>query len=146
MTSKLKIETLDDISHILKRPDMYVGSIRSKPTEEFVGDIIEQKFEEESEEMFELVVGGDEKEKPISPERKNLSSERKSKKKDKFKLSIKKETIDFSPAILRIFVEAISNAIDNAKRSKEAGVPSTWYQINKRFFKTFFRQSCGSSK
>ena len=98
-----------DISHILKRPDMYVGSIRSKPTEEFVGDIIEQKFEEESEEMFELVVGGDEKEKPISPERKNLSSERKSKKKDKFKLSIKKETIDFSPAILRIFVRYVLN-------------------------------------
>jgi DNA topoisomerase-2 len=141
MTSKLKIETLDDITHILKRPDMYVGSIRSKPTEEFVGDIFEIKFEEENEDMFELIVGGDEtseKQKPISPERKNTSAERKSKKKEKYKLSIKKEVIDFSPAILRIFVEAISNAIDNAKRSLEAGVPCTKIKvtINKETGKT----------
>ena len=95
MTSKLKIQELDPIQHILKRPDMYVGSIRSKQSEEYVGDIIR------SEDGSEIT-----------------------------KLSIQKETITFSPAILRIFVEALSNAIDNAKRSKEANVPCSKIKIS----------------
>lgn len=92
MTSKLKIQELDPIEHILKRPDMYVGSNRMKNSEEYVG-YITQDLE------------------------------------DKIELKIKKETILFSPAILRIFVEALSNAIDNAKRSKDANVPCNKIKI-----------------
>ena len=92
MTSKLKIETLDDISHILKRPDMYVGSIRNKRAEEYVADF-------------------------------NQSED------GTLNLAVKKETITFSPAILRIFVEALSNAIDNVQRSKDAGVPCTKIKV-----------------
>lgn len=86
MTS-LKIQRLDQIDHILKRPDMYVGSIRNKKSEEYIA------FEDG----------------------------------DNYK--IEKREITFPPALLRIFVEALSNAIDNAQRSKEAGVPCSKIKI-----------------
>jgi Hom_end-associated Hint/Histidine kinase-, DNA gyrase B-, and HSP90-like ATPase len=35
-----------------------------------------------------------------------------------------------SPAILRIFVEALSNAIDNVERSKKAGIPCTKIKVS----------------
>lgn len=99
MTSQLKIQELNPIEHILKRPDMYVGSIRSKQAEEYVGDFT----------LHHSGEGEDEKE--------------------ELSLKIQKETITFSPAILRIFVEALSNAIDNAQRSKEANVPCSKIKV-----------------
>jgi DNA topoisomerase-2 len=112
MTSKLKIQELDPIEHILKRPDMYVGSNRMKKCEEFVGYV---------QSVPEIAREEDGNESSAS----NQSEE----KKEKLSLSIKKETILFSPAILRIFVEALSNAIDNAKRSKDANVPCSKIKI-----------------
>ena len=87
MTS-LKIQRLDQIDHILKRPDMYVGSIRNKKSEEYVA---------------------------FQDGEKNYK--------------IEKREITFPPALLRVFVEALSNAIDNAQRSKEAGVPCSKIKI-----------------
>lgn len=75
--ASLKIQQLDPIDHIIKRPDMYVGSTRVKQSEEYVA------------------VDG---------------------------FSIKRQMVSISPALLRIFIEALSNAIDNVQRSKEAGV------------------------
>ena len=95
MTSKLKIQKLDPIDHILKRPDMYVGSIRPKTTEEYVAKILIQDDEPTTSEAGH------------SPAYDNKN------------ISIKKESITFPPALLRIFIEALSNAIDNAQRSKE---------------------------
>jgi DNA topoisomerase-2 len=86
MTS-LKIQRLDQIDHILKRPDMYVGSIRNKKSLEYVA--------------FQ----------------------------DGENYKIEKREITFPPALLRIFVEALSNAIDNAQRSKEAGVPCSKIKV-----------------
>lgn len=43
---------------------------------------------------------------------------------------ISKEKITYSPALLRIFVEALSNAIDNVQRSKEAGVNMTKIKVS----------------
>lgn len=88
MTS-MKIQRLDQIDHILKRPDMYVGSIRNKKSNEYVA------FEEQDK-----------------------------------KYKIEKRDITFPPALLRIFVEALSNAIDNAQRSKEAGVACSKIKIS----------------
>jgi DNA topoisomerase-2 len=45
-------------------------------------------------------------------------------------LHIAKKTINISPAILRIFIEPLSNAIDNLARSKEAGVKMTKISVN----------------
>lgn len=42
---------------------------------------------------------------------------------------ISKQTITYTPALLRIFIEAISNVIDNAVRSKENNVPAKAIKI-----------------
>jgi DNA topoisomerase-2 len=46
------------------------------------------------------------------------------------KTSIIKKKIMFSPGLLRIFIEALSNAIDNVQRSREAGVKCTKIKIS----------------
>ena len=43
---------------------------------------------------------------------------------------IVKKNISFSPAILRVFVEALSNAIDNVERSRKAKIPCTSIKVN----------------
>ena len=42
---------------------------------------------------------------------------------------IQKQNINMNPALLRIFVEALSNSIDNVQRSKEAGNPCTKIRV-----------------
>jgi DNA topoisomerase-2 len=78
MSVKVKYEKLDPISHIHKRPDMYIGSL--KPREQakewiFKDDQINEEY--------------------------NLT---------------------FSDGLLRIYIEALSNAIDNVWRSRQAGL------------------------
>lgn len=82
-----KYKKLDPISHIHKRPDMYVGTIRSK------------------KEIGEWVI-------------KNLET-----------LNITKHDVSYSQALLRIFVEALSNAIDNVWRSEKTDTPVTKIKI-----------------
>ena len=81
-------EKLDQIEHIHKRSDMYVGSLKPKREEN-------------------IWIAG-----------KKLDS-------------IKKiDSIKFSQGLLRIFVEAISNSIDNVWRSKQANIPCKSIKIN----------------
>ena len=88
MSSSLKIQKLDPIEHILKRPDMYVGSTRVKEAEEYVAKNVKDRY------------------------------------------FILKQNIAFPPALLRIFVEALSNAIDNAQRSREAKVSASKIKVS----------------
>ena len=68
---KPKYEKLDQIAHIHKRPDMYIGAIKPRNyNDEWVFNISKQIIEQ-------------------------------------------KDTIKYSEGLLRIFVEALSNAIDN---------------------------------
>lgn len=64
---------MDQVEHVLKRPDTYVGSIREKETNEYVCE----------------------------------------------NSKIIKKLISVSPAMVRIFVEPLSNAIDNVERSNK---------------------------
>lgn len=82
MPSYQKINQHD---HILKRPDLYVGSTRSRTVEEFVAS---QDYK------------------------------------------IKKKPLKISPAMIRIFVEPLSNAIDNAARSRSSKHNPTKIKIN----------------
>ena len=77
----------DQISHVLDRSDLWVGSTRPKKIEEFIGIKDEEDFK------------------------------------------IKKKTIECSPALLRIFIEALSNAMDNVERSKKAKIPCTSIKV-----------------
>ena len=80
-------EKLDQIEHIHRRSDMYVGSLKPKREENvWVGN----------------------------------------KKLDTIK---KVDSLKFSQGLLRIFVEAISNAIDNVWRSRQEGIKPTKIEI-----------------
>ena len=50
--------------------------------------------------------------------------------KDKENFKIIKKYINSSPAILRIFVEVLSNAVDNVERSKKTNTPCTTIRVN----------------
>uniref|UniRef100_A0A6C0EMJ0 DNA topoisomerase (ATP-hydrolyzing) n=1 Tax=viral metagenome TaxID=1070528 RepID=A0A6C0EMJ0_9ZZZZ len=73
--AKQRYTRMDPVEHVLKRPDTYVGSVRSRRIEEFV--VADEEYH------------------------------------------ISKQRIEISPAILRIFVEPLSNMIDNWARSKK---------------------------
>lgn len=83
--SKQTYVKMDDIEHVLKRPDMYTGSTRSRTLEEYV-----------VEDDYHIV----------------------------------RKKIKYSPAILRIFIEPLSNVIDNVARSKKAKKPVTKIRVN----------------
>ncbi len=76
----------DPISHILDRPDTWVGSIRSRQVTDFV--VIDEDFH------------------------------------------IAKKKIEVSPAIVRMFIEPLSNIIDNVARSKAGKNKTTKIIIN----------------
>ena len=86
-----KIVEMDEIDHILHRPDMYIGSLRTKVSDEYI--LTETSPEPESDETVAKV-----------------------------KRIVKKEFSN-SPGLARIFIEVLSNAIDNIQRSKAFGVP-----------------------
>lgn len=82
----IKYEKLDPITHIHKRPDMYIGSLKPRnQTREWLT---------ENEKMVE------------------------------------NQNIKYSDGLLRIFIEALSNAIDNVWRSYQANIRCTKIKIN----------------
>lgn len=85
---KKRYQKMDPVEHILARPDMYVGSTRSRKNEEYIAEPVDNTFR------------------------------------------IFRSEIAFSPAILRIFVEPLSNAIDNVERSKKTKTPCTKIAVN----------------
>jgi len=76
----------DPISHVLDRPDTWVGSVRSRNIEEFV--VLDDAYH------------------------------------------IDKRTINVSPAIIRMFIEPLSNIVDNVARSKLNKNPTTKIEID----------------
>lgn len=83
-----RYQKMDQISHILKRPDMYCGSIRMRQLSEYTA-------RQKTDSGYEII----------------------------------KSDITMSPAILRIFVEPLSNAIDNVERSKKTNTPCTKIKV-----------------
>ena len=88
ISKKERYLKLDPISHIIARPDTYVGSNRLRETNEYIAVREEEKYR------------------------------------------IYQSQIKSSPAILRIFVEALSNAIDNVERSRKTKTPCTKIMVN----------------
>ena len=82
--SKKQYKKVDQITHIMLRPDMYAGSTRNRISDEYVADS---------------------------------------------EYNITKQLINSSPALLRIFIEVLSNALDNVERSKKAGLACTAIQV-----------------
>ena len=88
VTSSVQYKSMDPLTHILHRPDMYIGSIKLSNETMYVAD----------------------------PETYRISS----------------REITYNPGLLRIFVEALSNCIDNKWRSEENNVKMT--KITSNFF------------
>lgn len=78
-----KYQKLDHKTHVLKRPDTYIGSVRPETNEEWV-------FSEES---------------------------------------IIRKNVTYTPGLLKIFNEILSNSIDNVWRSRDSDTPSTKIKI-----------------
>lgn len=90
----MQYEKLKDAhEHTLKRPDTYIGSVRSQDSLEYIAVVDDMKKD----------------------------------------ITIVEKSITYIPAILQIFVEVLSNAVDNVVRSKEFGTPckSIKVDINK---------------
>ena len=88
-TPTKRYQKKDPISHIIDRPDMYVGSTRLRVVQEYVAELSDD---------------------------------------DTYK--IEQKDIKSSPAILRVFVEALSNAIDNVERSRSTTTPCTKIKVS----------------
>ena len=70
---------LNHFEHALKRPDVYIGSVKTVQTEEWC-------FEEKT-------------------------------------CTIQKKRVRYNPGLVRIFIEILSNSIDNKWRSEKADIP-----------------------
>jgi len=79
-----KYEKSDPITHILHRPDMYVGALQPREQKCWVANTLQEG-----------------------------------------EIHLQEKTLVVSEAFVRVFVEALSNAIDNVWRSREAGIPAT---------------------
>lgn len=82
---KVEYRNMDQRSHVLHRPDMYIGSIRSRQEEVNLAS----KIEIDNKSTYQI--------RPVE--------------------------IKNNPGLVRIFVEVLSNAIDNVWRSNEFGTP-----------------------
>ncbi len=89
MASKNKIVSIDQIEHILLRPDTYVGSIINTQADFYYASMDDS---------------------------------------ENFQINLKEGTINFG--LHRIFVEILSNAIDNVFRSSKGSTPSTKIKVN----------------
>ena len=85
---KERYQKMDQITHVLSRYDMYLGSLNLKNINEFIATKTEDGYH------------------------------------------IHQEDIISSPAILRIFVEPLSNALDNVERSRNTKTPCTIIKVN----------------
>lgn len=91
---KLEYKTMDQRSHVLHRPGMYIGSTKPIKKEIYIALIDEDKEN------------------------------------DNKKYQIIKKEIEYIPGLDRIFIECLSNAIDNVWRSREFNITPTKIKIN----------------
>lgn len=101
MPKKATYKSLDQRSHILLRGDMYIGSTKNTDIEFYAATDKKEKEEEKKEEE----------------------------KKEK-KISIVKKAGTINPGLHRIFVEILSNAIDNVWRSSSTETPTTKIKVD----------------
>ena len=93
-------KSLDQRSHVLHRPDMYIGTVKSVTTDYFAAEsVVDDEKNEKNE--------------------KNIQN-----------IRIVKKTGSINPGLHRIFIESLSNAIDNVWRSSTSDTKCTKIKID----------------
>lgn len=116
--STIKYSEMTPLEHCLARPDTYIGGIRVQTREDWLIDVVkEEPIEEEEDVLLEEI--GDEKE--------SVTIEEEVEPSDIPKLVYR--SFESNSGLERLFIEAQSNAIDNAWRSAEANVAQTMIEI-----------------
>jgi DNA topoisomerase-2 len=112
MSSDGKVLRLNPFQFALLRPDTYIGSVVTKNASKFV--FVEPSEDGDDGSDAESVASGDS----------GASGKTK-----KNKGTIANKTIKYNPGLERLFIEAMSNAIDNVWRSKEKGIPMKRFEV-----------------
>ena len=118
-TDELKIQRLSLHEQILKRPDTYIGSTENLIDQTWVLTTKDTSSETNSDAENE----DEEDEKKVSTTKSKLSS-------SDSDVLISKQMITINDGLLRMFVEVLSNAIDNVWRSVEANIQPSFIRVN----------------
>ena len=110
-------EKLSEIDHILCRPDMYVGSNMAEQREEYVARLVLAR------DSIGTYSGQGESDEPIVAGEVQQSVEPK-------KYHIFKKQVTYPTGLLRIFIEILSNAIDNVSRSRKENIKVTKIKVS----------------
>ena len=161
--SKPSYISLDQRTHVLHRPDMYIGSIKNINIDFYGAEYIDKDYKEENkqdskleskiedeeeiivkkknkesiEEQSELL---EDEEENIVKKKGKVESKKKSKKKivddeqlednSEKEIYISKKRGEINPGLHRIFIEALSNAIDNVWRSSNTDTKTTKIKVD----------------
>jgi DNA topoisomerase-2 len=120
-TDTIEYKSVSQIEHILLRPNMYIGNTKNAKEEMYVAERVENKEKvSKAEKSTDKSVQSEEFE----------EKESKTKSKDTIAFKIVKKPISYNAGLCRLFIEILSNAIDNTWRSKEFDVKMTKIKIN----------------
>ncbi len=108
---KSKYRKMNPVEHVLARPEIYVGSMRLRKTFEYI-------------QTSNGIISGGDKGRDIGESVDVVDGQDAVDIADETEIIEKKE-IEISPAFVRIFIEPLSNAIDNLARSNKEGIKMT---------------------
>ncbi len=136
--SKPSYVSLDQRTHVLHRPDMYIGGIKNVETDFYGADYVsfeeikeddkvdDKEDKEDNEEEEEVIVKKkdkkDKKKKKVSDDDIEDNSEK--------EIYISKKHGEINPGLHRIFIEVLSNAIDNVWRSSQTDTKCTKIKVD----------------
>ena len=128
--SKPSYVSLDQRTHVLHRPDMYIGNVKNIDNEFYGAEYIDLNEQENTEENVDEDLDDDNKEEEIIQKKtlkKKVVTDNDIFDKEIY-ISKRKGTIN--PGLHRIFIEILSNAIDNVWRSSLTDTKSTKIKVD----------------
>lgn len=130
----LTYQSMTQLEHVLNRPSMYIGSISNNKQKvniyKSISSLSKDSDKDDKEDKGDEEDVSDDVEEDEEDEDKEDKGEEKDKEIPKTDFYISCVEIDKNDGLERIFIEPLSNAIDNTWRSKESSVKFTKIKIN----------------